>query len=82
MLAWKSASISTNCSTSPRKCAARKPSVVPNTAEITVAPKAISSETRIDITRRDSTSRPSSSVPSQCSGVARRREAVAQVEPW
>ena len=66
MLAWKSVSISTNCSTAPRKCAARKPSVVPTTAEIAVAPKAISSEMRIETSSRDSTSRPSSSVPSQC----------------
>ncbi len=65
--AWKSASISTNCSTQPRKCAARKPSSVPKVAEMMVAPKATISEIRTETISRDRTSRPSSSVPSQCS---------------
>ena len=67
--AWKSAGAMTRCSTQPRNCEARKPSAVPNTADRSVAPKAISSDTRIDWIRRDSTSRPSSSVPSQWPGV-------------
>src|SRR5690606_27671663 len=47
----------------------------PNTAEMIVAPNAMSSEMRMDSIRRESTSRPSSSVPSQCCtfpGTARR----------
>lgn len=67
--AWKSASASTRCSVKPRNRAAAKPSAVPKTAESTVAPKAMISETRIDWISRDSTSRPSSSVPSQCFSV-------------
>ena len=48
MLAEKSTSAITACSTSPRKCAARKPSDVPTSAPMMVAPKAISRLVRIE----------------------------------
>ena len=43
--------------------------VVPKTAAMMVAPKAISSEMRMDSISRLNTSRPSSSVPSGCAQV-------------